>query len=132
MDFFSESSGKIGPSPNRVESKKVKPLSGSRTESSFLTNLLIKITGQHPGAGRKKIRGAVVACGLAVRIFPALREKKNEMTNSHAEQKQGIASNQNCPNLPSKIIVLWPLWRLLNTLFHSYGKEPKNHLFPSP
>jgi hypothetical protein len=30
---------------------------------------LIKITGKHPGAGRKKIRGAVVASGLAVRIF---------------------------------------------------------------
>jgi hypothetical protein len=30
---------------------------------------LINITGQHPGAGRKKIRGAVVASGLAVPIF---------------------------------------------------------------
>jgi hypothetical protein len=59
----------MGPSPNRVESMKVKPLSGSRTGSRFLTNLLIKVRRQHPGAGRKKIRGGAVACGLAVRIF---------------------------------------------------------------
>ena len=39
---------------------------------------MIKITGKHPGAGRKKIRGAVVACGLAVRIFPDLSGQKEQ------------------------------------------------------
>ena len=63
------------------------------------------------------------ACGLAVRIFPALRDKKYEKTKSYAEQKQGIASNLNCPNPPSIIIVLWPLWKLLNTLFHSIWRR---------
>jgi hypothetical protein len=110
-----------------VESKKVKSLSGSRTESRFLTNLLIKITGKHPCAGRKKIRGAVVAFGLAVRIFPALRDKKYKKTNSYAEQKQGIASNLDCPNPPSKIIVSLLLWKLLNALFHSLWQRTAKH-----
>jgi hypothetical protein len=52
-----------------VELKKMKLLYETKTKCQFLTNLLIKITGEYPKVGRRKIRGAVVACGLAVRIF---------------------------------------------------------------
>jgi hypothetical protein len=52
-----------------MQNRKVSPLFETVKQNRFLTNLLIKITGQHPSAGRKKIRGGAVACGLAVRIF---------------------------------------------------------------